>query len=88
MGKPSDYGPVLNGVMWFQVVLSTIFIGLRVYTRYFIIRSLGWDDLMMIVNLVSWHPLVLDSQIAMSISSSVSRRITTITFADKLRLPL
>lgn len=53
MGKPADYGPILNGVMWFQVVISSVFIALRIYTRYYIIRNIGWDDLMMIVNLVS-----------------------------------
>lgn len=53
MGQPADYGPILNGVMWGQVVISSVFIVLRVYTRYYIIRNLGWDDLMMIVNLVS-----------------------------------
>ena len=52
MGKPSDFGPILNGVMWFQVILSSIFIVLRIYTRYYLIRSLGWDDLMMVFNLV------------------------------------
>jgi hypothetical protein len=52
MGKPSDFGPVLNGVMWFQVTISSVFIVLRIYTRYYLIRSLGWDDLMMVVNLV------------------------------------
>lgn len=53
MGKPSDFGPILNGVMWLQVILSSAFIILRIYTRYYIIRSLGWDDYMMVVNLVS-----------------------------------
>jgi len=53
MGKPSDYGPILNGVMWLQVIISSVFIVLRIYTRYYIIRSLGWDDYMMVVNLVS-----------------------------------
>ena len=52
MGKPSDFGPVLNGVMWFQVIISSVFIILRIYTRYYLIRSLGWDDLMMVFNLV------------------------------------
>jgi hypothetical protein len=59
MGKPSDYGPILNGVMWLQVIISSVFIVLRIYTRYYIIRSLGWDDYMMVVNLVSEAPLDL-----------------------------
>lgn len=53
MGRPSDFGPILNGVMWLQVIISSILIVLRIYTRYYIIRSLGWDDYMMVINLVS-----------------------------------
>jgi hypothetical protein len=48
-----DYANIINGVMWTQVVLAAIFIGARIYTRYFIIRSIGWDDIIMGVNLVS-----------------------------------
>lgn len=61
MGKPTDYGAILNVVMWFQVFISTVFIAFRIYTRYYIIRSLGWDDYMMVVNLVSWIPLITPS---------------------------
>lgn len=53
MGKPSDYGPILDGVMWLQVGISVVFVVLRIYTRYYIIRGLGWDDYMMVLNLVS-----------------------------------
>lgn len=42
--------------MWFQVIISSIFIALRTYTRYCIIRNIGWDDFLMIVNLVSLIP--------------------------------
>lgn len=52
MGKPADFASILNGVMWFQVALAGIFIGLRLYTRQYIIRNIGWDDVLMIVNLV------------------------------------
>jgi hypothetical protein len=52
MGKPADYAPILNSVMWLQVGIATLFIALRLYTRYFIIRCLGWDDLVMVINLV------------------------------------
>ena len=54
-----DYPPILNGVMWAQVVLAIIFIGLRMYTRYFIIRKVGWDDIVMILNLVRVLPFPL-----------------------------
>jgi hypothetical protein len=52
MGKPADFASILNGVMWFQVAIASIFISLRMYTRYYIIRNVGWDDVLMIVNLV------------------------------------
>lgn len=53
-----DYGSILNGVMWTQVVIAIIFIAMRLYTRYFLVRCMGWDDLLMIVNLVycNRHP--------------------------------
>jgi hypothetical protein len=53
MARPNDFAHILNGVMWFQVAFASIFIGLRMYTRYFIIRNVGWDDVLMIVNMVS-----------------------------------
>jgi hypothetical protein len=37
-------GLVVVGVIWGQIVLSAIFIGLRFYTRQFIKATLGWDD--------------------------------------------
>jgi hypothetical protein len=52
MGKPADFASTLNGVMWVQVAIASIFISLRMYTRYYIVRKVGWDDVLMIVNLV------------------------------------
>lgn len=52
MRKPADFANVLNGLMWFQVVFASVFIGLRLYTREFMIRNIGMDDILMIVNLV------------------------------------
>jgi hypothetical protein len=47
-----DLSSVMNGVMWMQVVLAMLFVGARLYTRHFIIRKIGWDDIFMLVNLV------------------------------------
>jgi Na+(H+)/acetate symporter ActP len=47
-----DLSGIMNGVMWTQVVLAMLFVGARLYTRYFIIRNVGWDDIFMLVNLV------------------------------------
>jgi hypothetical protein len=48
-----NFGDILKGVMWSQVVLAATFIGMRLYTRHFILKNLGADDLLMIVNLLS-----------------------------------
>jgi hypothetical protein len=56
MVKPRDYAPLLNGVMWCQVTLAFFFIVLRMYTRHYIVRNLGWDDVVMVVNLVCINP--------------------------------
>ncbi|KAH7066270.1 hypothetical protein BKA63DRAFT_158866 [Paraphoma chrysanthemicola] len=53
MGKPENFASILNGVMWFQVVIATIFIALRLYTRHYIIRNIGWDDVLTVVNLIT-----------------------------------
>lgn len=65
-----DYGAILNGVMWTQVVLAIIFIGMRLYTRYFLISSLGWDDMLMIVNMVSTLLLLLYTCISQNTHNS------------------
>jgi hypothetical protein len=51
-----DFAGILKGVMWSQVVLAAVFIGMRLYTRHFILKNLGADDVLMIVNLVSRSP--------------------------------
>ncbi|KAF2623176.1 hypothetical protein BU25DRAFT_442785 [Macroventuria anomochaeta] len=66
MGKPKDYGPILNGVMWFQVIISSVFVVLRIYTRYYIIRSLGWDDLMMVVNLATFIAFIATTSVGIT----------------------
>ncbi|KAF1930581.1 uncharacterized protein M421DRAFT_377119 [Didymella exigua CBS 183.55] len=66
MGKPSDYGPILNGVMWLQVGVSSVFIMLRIYTRFYIIRSLGWDDYMMVINLAVFIAFIATTSIGVS----------------------
>ena len=47
-----DFGPTLNGVMWASVVIATAFVAARMYTRHYIINNIGWDDIIMVVNLV------------------------------------
>ncbi|KAL4736681.1 hypothetical protein BDV11DRAFT_211037 [Aspergillus similis] len=40
-------GPTLVGVLWMEVFLSLVILGARYYTRAFILRNLGWDDLLL-----------------------------------------
>lgn len=54
MGLLGGLGPMVNGVMWMQTALAFIFVVARIYTRRFIIRSLGWDDILIVVSLVRW----------------------------------
>jgi hypothetical protein len=45
-----NYALVVNGILWTS--LATILVGLRFYTRAFIIRGLGSDDWLMLFALV------------------------------------
>ncbi|KAF2676553.1 hypothetical protein K458DRAFT_379793 [Lentithecium fluviatile CBS 122367] len=42
-------GPTINIVTWICTSISTIFILLRLYSRYFITRTLGWSDAIILV---------------------------------------
>ncbi|KAF9765171.1 hypothetical protein IL306_002592 [Fusarium sp. DS 682] len=46
------YGPMLNAVLWVQVVVFAVFVGLRLYTRSQILHSVGADDYLVIIALV------------------------------------
>ncbi|OAK94201.1 hypothetical protein IQ06DRAFT_330277 [Phaeosphaeriaceae sp. SRC1lsM3a] len=81
MGRPTDYADILNGVMWFQVALATILIALRLYTRHYIVRNIGWDDVLMIVNLVAFIGYV--GCISVGVTYGVGKKT-----ADILRLEL
>ncbi|KAM0549537.1 hypothetical protein ACHAPJ_009353 [Fusarium lateritium] len=45
-------GPMINAVLWVQVVIFAVFVGLRLYTRAKILHSVGADDYLVIVALV------------------------------------
>ncbi|CAI7599697.1 unnamed protein product [Penicillium glandicola] len=45
-------GPTLVGVLWFETILCMLVLALRIYTRTVIRRSLGWDDLLLIITLI------------------------------------
>ncbi|KAF4440938.1 hypothetical protein F53441_12157 [Fusarium austroafricanum] len=45
-------GPMLNAVLWVQVVVFAVFVGLRLYTRSQILHSIGADDYLVVIALV------------------------------------
>ncbi|KAH7191822.1 uncharacterized protein B0J16DRAFT_50431 [Fusarium flagelliforme] len=46
------HGPMLNGVLWAQVVVCMFFVSLRLYTRSRILHSIGADDYLVLLALV------------------------------------
>lgn len=52
MSVYGGYGPMVNAVLWVETVVAAVFVGLRVYTRKFILNNLGWDDYLSVVALV------------------------------------
>ncbi|KAF2247694.1 hypothetical protein BU26DRAFT_487386 [Trematosphaeria pertusa] len=75
-----DFAGILNGVMWTQVVLALIFIALRMYTRYFIINSIGWDDIVMVINLITFIGYV--ACISVGITYGIGRKYATVSPAS------
>lgn len=53
MGVYGGRGPMTNGVLWAEVVILAFFAGARFYTRKVILNSVGTDDYMTILALVS-----------------------------------
>ncbi|CAG1982985.1 unnamed protein product [Fusarium graminearum] len=45
-------GPMLNAVLWVQVVISLVFVGLRIYTQSRILHSVGPDDYLVMAALI------------------------------------
>lgn len=46
-------GPMVNGILWAEVVITAVFVGLRLYTRKEILNAVGADDYLCILALVS-----------------------------------
>lgn len=45
-------GPMTNAVLWVEVVVFAVFVGLRLYTRKYILNAVGLDDLLVVIALV------------------------------------
>ncbi|CAM1504640.1 Fc.00g022310.m01.CDS01 [Cosmosporella sp. VM-42] len=52
MGAYGGRGPAVIGVLWTQSVVASIIVLLRVYTRKVILRSVGWDDLFLLITII------------------------------------
>ncbi|KAJ9136866.1 Integral membrane protein [Pleurostoma richardsiae] len=48
-----NYGPQLNFTIWLLTALSALFLGLRVYCKFFRHRGLWWDDYVLIASWVT-----------------------------------
>lgn len=53
MGVYGGLGPMTNAVLWVEVVIFALFVGLRLYTRKQILNSVGLDDYLVCFALVS-----------------------------------
>jgi hypothetical protein len=60
-------GPMLNAVLWVQVVICLVFVALRIYTRSHILHSVGPDDYLVMI------ALVLPNQPNMKINTNTFR---------------
>ncbi|EXF72978.1 hypothetical protein CFIO01_04684 [Colletotrichum fioriniae PJ7] len=58
MGRPEDYGPTINAVIWSQVGASLFFLCLRLYCKFKKRSGLWWDDHVLIA---SWVTLMIAS---------------------------
>jgi hypothetical protein len=52
MGVYGGLGPMTNAVHWVEVVVFAVFVGLRLYTRKYILNSVGLDDYLVLIALV------------------------------------
>ena len=53
--NPSGIQGEIHAILIFCAVISTIFVWLRLYTRYFINNSHGWDDCTVFVTSMQSH---------------------------------
>ncbi|TGO08770.1 hypothetical protein BTUL_0192g00040 [Botrytis tulipae] len=52
MGHLSALGPIIILVMWIETFAAAVFVGLRMYTRYYIVQATGYDDWLIVASLV------------------------------------
>jgi hypothetical protein len=62
-------GPLVVTVMWTETIAALVFVLARLYTRARIVRSIGWDDHLIAVSMVSSTFLSSHPQTLMEIHS-------------------
>ncbi|CAI6334873.1 unnamed protein product [Periconia digitata] len=75
-----DFASVLNGVMWAQVVIAIIFVGARMYTRHYLINNIGWDDIIMGVNLATLIGYTIC--ISIGVSYGIGKKFAAVPLED------
>ncbi|KAF3352504.1 hypothetical protein VdG1_08955 [Verticillium dahliae VDG1] len=73
MGKPDDYGPVMNASLWTCVAFASIFLGLRLFAKFWKHRGLWWDDYFLIG---AWAMLI--------VSVGINTKNVSLGFGKKL----
>lgn len=53
-GGNQNLGPAVMAVVWTEISICTIAVGLRFWSRR-IIRNIGWDDWLMLLSQVCHH---------------------------------
>lgn len=52
-GPIETRGPVVFAVTTAMMVITTIFVGLRLFSRFYVVRRISWDDYFIILAWVS-----------------------------------
>ncbi|KAI0157941.1 hypothetical protein GGR52DRAFT_576912 [Hypoxylon sp. FL1284] len=73
-------GPTLSIVIWTSTAIATAFVALRIYTRFYITKSQGWDDAVIVLSAIL--NLIGASLCSASIAHGVGRHIYYISDED------
>ncbi|KAI1408530.1 hypothetical protein F5Y13DRAFT_194198 [Hypoxylon sp. FL1857] len=66
-------GPTINIIRWVGAGLSTLFVALRIYTRVYITKAQGWDDL--IIVLAAIFNIITAALCSVSIAHGMGRHV-------------
>lgn len=81
MGAYGGQGPMVNAVLWVEVVVGVIFVGLRLYTRKVLLNNVGWDDYLALAALVR----IDERQLQFNTASAMTDKCTLRSFISSTR---